>query len=94
MSEEMLVAQALETARENSDGLSDLTTFNIISAAYQAIWAKIRAQPNSYTMTTGEFAVFNFLQHLHKGYPDLELMARDATARFWTNTHAPPPLER
>ncbi|KAI1762605.1 hypothetical protein GGR53DRAFT_468148 [Hypoxylon sp. FL1150] len=89
ISEEIQVAQALEMARENSDGLSDLSTFRIINAAYQAIWAKIREQPDSYTMTMNEFAVFNFFQHLHKGQPDVELMAREATARFWTRTHAP-----
>ncbi|KAI1773421.1 hypothetical protein F4818DRAFT_422534 [Hypoxylon cercidicola] len=86
---EMEVAQALETARESPDGLCDLSTFNTISAAYQAIWSKIRENPQSYTMTMGEFAVFNFFQHLHKGQHDVEVMAREATARFWTYAHAP-----
>ncbi|XXH03825.1 hypothetical protein Hte_010231 [Hypoxylon texense] len=86
---EMRVAQALETARESSDGLSDPTTFDVISTAYEAIWAKIRAQPDSYTMTMSEFPVFNFFQHLHKGDPEVELLAREATARFWACARAP-----
>lgn len=85
----MRVAQALETARESSDGLNDASTFQTINAAYQAIWAKIREQPQSYTMTMSEFAVFNFFQHLHKDQPDVEVMAREATARFWACASAP-----
>ena len=82
--EEIAVAQALEIARESYDGAQDPTVNSILDAALTKIWAKVQSQPDSYTMSRNEFAVFNFFQYKFQG----NKVAIAARKRYWDNTSA------
>ncbi|KAJ4415468.1 hypothetical protein N0V82_007339 [Gnomoniopsis sp. IMI 355080] len=78
------VAEALEIARDSYDGARDPIVSGILESALSQIWDRVMENPESYVMTTGEFAVFNFYQHRFMG----NKIAIAARARFWNNTHA------
>ena len=75
------VAQALEIARESSDGASDPTISRILENAISNIWTKIMARPEGYIMTREEFSVFNFFQHRFESHE----VAIAARKRYWDN---------
>lgn len=78
------VAEALEIARDSYDGARDPIVSGILESALSQVWDRVMENPESYVMTTGEFAVFNFYQHRFMG----NKIAIAARARFWNNTHA------
>lgn len=78
------VAEALEIARDSPDGARDPVVSGILESALSQIWARVTSGPDSYVMTPGEFAVFNFYQHRFLG----NKIAVAARARYWNNTHA------
>lgn len=78
------VAQALEIARESPDGARDPTISSILESALSQIWGRVLAAPDSYVMTTDEFAVFNFFQYRFTG----NKVAIAARKRYWDNTRA------
>lgn len=78
------VAEALEVARDSPDGARDPVVSGILESALSQIWERVLASPESYTMTTGEFAVFNFYQHRFMG----NKIAVAARRRYWDNTYA------
>ena len=57
------VIDALELARDSSDGVQDPAVGKILEQALSLILAKTQEQPKSYVMTRNEFAIFNFFQH-------------------------------
>ncbi|ROV96314.1 hypothetical protein VMCG_07689 [Cytospora schulzeri] len=77
------VAAALEAARDSADGALDPEVSGTLESALSQIWGRVLAQPGSYVMTKGEFAVFNLYQHLFLG----NHLATAARRRFWDNTH-------
>lgn len=77
------VAAALEVARDSPDGAQDPEVSGTLESALSQIWNRVLAQPDSYVMTKGEFAVFNLYQHLFLG----NQLATAARRRFWDNTH-------
>ncbi|KAG4266475.1 hypothetical protein FPRO03_01759 [Fusarium proliferatum] len=79
LSQQDIVAQSLEIARESPDGASYPSIREILESALEEIWAKVQDQPDSYVMTRDEFAVFNFFQHRFAG----DKMAISARKRFW-----------
>lgn len=78
------VAEALEIARDSPDGARDPVVSGILESALTQLWDRVTAQPETYVMSTGEFAVFNFYQHRFVG----NKLAVAARRRFWDNTHA------
>ncbi|KAH8754823.1 hypothetical protein F5883DRAFT_397348, partial [Diaporthe sp. PMI_573] len=78
------VAEALEIARYSSDGARDPVISSILESALTQLWDRSTAQHESYVMSTGEFAVFNFYQHRFVG----NKLAFAARRRFWDNTRA------
>lgn len=78
------VAEALEVARDSPDGARDPVVSGILESALSQLWERVLAGPESYTMTTGEFAVFNFYQHRFTG----NKIAVAARRRYWDNTYA------
>lgn len=77
------VAAALEMARDSPDGVQDPEVSGTLESALLQIWDRVLAQPNSYVMTRGEFAVFNFYQHMFLGNE----LATAARGRFWDSPH-------
>jgi len=71
--------QALETARDSSEGAQDPTVKQILETALTEIWSRIQAQPSSYVMSREEFAVFNLFQKRFEGQ-ELAIAARK---RYW-----------
>lgn len=78
------VAEALEAARDSPDAARDPVVSGILESALSQIWERVLASPDSYTMSTGEFAVFNFYQHRFLG----NKIAVAARRRYWDNTYA------
>lgn len=78
------VAEALEIARDSPDGARDPVVSGILESALTQLWERVTSQPESYVMSMGEFAVFNFYQHRFVG----NKLAVAARRRFWDNTHA------
>lgn len=78
------VMQALEIARESEDGASDATVGKMLDQALEAIWDKVKTQPDSYVMSKEEFSLFNYFQHRFVG----NKMAVEARKRYWENTYA------
>ena len=81
---DVIVAQALEIARDSPNGAKEPSVSSILEGALAEIWAKVQAQPESYVMTRDEFAVFNFFQGRFVG----NQTAVAARKRYWDNTHA------
>jgi hypothetical protein len=75
------VAQALEYARDSTEGAQDPAVATILETALAEIWRKIQTQPQSYVMTREEFAVFNFFQDRFEG----QELAVSAKKRYWDN---------
>ena len=84
--EETPLAQALEIARESADGASDPTVVKILETAINDIWAKVKAEPDTYVMTKLEFAVFNYHQDRFRG--EREKLAVAARKRYWDSAKA------
>lgn len=80
------VTEALEVARDSPDGARDPVVSGILESALTQLWDRITAQPESYVMSTDEFAVFNFYQHRFVG----NKLAFAARMRFWDSIHADP----
>lgn len=72
---------ALDHARNCEDGNIDAETSQILEAAIADLWHRIEAQPTTYTLTSDEFALFNYFIKRFSGNP----VARDAIARYWDN---------
>lgn len=89
LSQQDVVAQSLEIARESPDGASYPSIRGILESALEEIWAKVQDQPDSYIMTRDEFAVFNFFQHRFAG----DKMAISARKRFWEAAASVDPSE-
>lgn len=81
---EAVVARALDTARNTPDGAEDPVVNAILEAAIDRIWKKVEARPDSYIMSRGEFAVFNYYHVRFTG----NSVAIAARKRYWDNTHA------
>ncbi|KAF4958055.1 hypothetical protein FGADI_2685 [Fusarium gaditjirri] len=79
VSQQDIVAQSLEIARESPDGSSCPSIKQVLESALEEIWTKIQDQPDSYVMTRDEFAVFNFFQHRFTG----DKLANAARKRYW-----------
>lgn len=79
------VTQALEIARECSDGGQDPSITKLLEAALFETWNKIQKEPCTYVMTKLEYAVFNYFQHRFAG----NQMAMHARRRFWENHRKP-----
>ncbi|KAI3392424.1 hypothetical protein diail_5703 [Diaporthe ilicicola] len=77
------VAEALKIARYSPDGARDPVVCGILESALAQLWDRVTAQPESYVMSTAEFAVLNFYQHRFVG----NKLAVAARRRFWDNTH-------
>jgi len=73
------VAEALEVARDSSEGAQDPTVVDILETALTEIWVKIQDQPETYVMTRDEFAVFNLFQTRFEG----NAVAAAARSRYW-----------
>ncbi|RDA90193.1 hypothetical protein CP533_0465 [Ophiocordyceps camponoti-saundersi (nom. inval.)] len=84
MTQESIVAQALALAREETEGATDDSVFEILEAALSQTWAKVLSRPHDYVMTRGEFSVFNYFQHRFVG----QRLAIEARRRYWDNAHA------
>ncbi|KAJ9164733.1 hypothetical protein NKR19_g1140 [Coniochaeta hoffmannii] len=81
LTDEKLVAQALETARESEEGAQDAQVCTILDDALSRIWIKIQAHPDSYVMSQTEMSVFTYFQYSFAGN-DLAVAARK---RYWDN---------
>ncbi|EXK93460.1 hypothetical protein FOQG_04747 [Fusarium oxysporum f. sp. raphani 54005] len=79
VSQQDIVAQSLDIARESPDGASYPSIRQILESALEEIWTKVQDQPDSYVMTRDEFAVFSFFQHRFTG----DKMAVAARKRYW-----------
>jgi len=76
----MSIRKALEIARE-SDGAVDLSIANFLYNSVRALWARLEAAPESYLMSSDEFALFTYYSqsYTNKG------VAESAVRRFWDN---------
>ncbi|EWY80614.1 hypothetical protein FOYG_16553 [Fusarium oxysporum NRRL 32931] len=79
VSQQDIVAQSLDIARDSPDGASYPSIRQILESALEEIWTKVQDQPDSYVMTRDEFAVFSFFQHRFTG----DKMAVAARKRYW-----------
>lgn len=78
------VRQALERARNSSDGRIDYETTAILEDAIKELWEKVQAQPNSYILNRDEFALFNYFRDRFRGSP----VAQRAVERFWNSVQS------
>ncbi|KAL4896347.1 hypothetical protein BDV59DRAFT_199542 [Aspergillus ambiguus] len=72
---------ALERARNCEDGNIDAATTQILESAIADLWRRIQDQPDTYTLTRDEFALFNYFIKRFSG----DRVAQDAVARYWNN---------
>ncbi|KAH8910996.1 hypothetical protein BR93DRAFT_964827 [Coniochaeta sp. PMI_546] len=79
--DEKVVAQALETARESDEGARDPQVRSILENALRRIWNRIQAQPDSYVMSRTEMSLFTYFQYSFTGN-ELAVAARK---RYWDN---------
>lgn len=79
--DDRVVVQALETARESEEGAQDPQVRSILESALSRVWAKIQARPDSYIMTQTEMSVFTYFQYSFTGN-ELAIAARK---RYWDN---------
>ncbi|CEJ59069.1 hypothetical protein PMG11_07705 [Penicillium brasilianum] len=75
------IRQALERARNCEDGTVDPQTTAILEAAITELWTRIQADPDSYVLSSDEFALFNYFLERYRG----STVAQRAVARFWNN---------
>lgn len=83
-SRQITAAQALDLARDSMEGANDPTVVEVLENALARLWSRIQARPNSYVMTRGEFAVFNYFQSRFEGNE----LAISAKKRFWDHQQA------
>lgn len=77
------VQAALQQARSNESGQLDASTEQTLRQELNRVWALIQNAPNSYTMDSTEFAVFN----RYRAEPSFQNeTARKAVERYWNNT--------
>jgi hypothetical protein len=81
--DEKVIAQALETARESEEGAQDPQVCSILEDALSRLWSQIQAQPDSYIMSRTEMSVFTYFQYSFQGN-ELAVAARK---RYWDNIH-------
>lgn len=77
------IRQALERARNCDDGTVDAQTTTVLEAAIAELWLRIQAEPDSYVLSSDEFALFNYFLKRYRG----SSVAQRAVARFWNNYH-------
>jgi hypothetical protein len=80
-SDDRVVAQALQTARDSEEGAQDPQVNGILEDALSRIWEKIQAQPQSYIMSQTEMSVFTYFQYSFTG----DELAAAARKRYWDN---------
>jgi len=73
------VIVALGIARESPNGAEDPTVSKLLYDGLDIIRQKLTDQPDTYIMTSQEFAVFNYFQHHFKD----DAVAREARRRYW-----------
>ncbi|KAJ6004083.1 hypothetical protein N7499_000147 [Penicillium canescens] len=71
------IRQALEHARDCRD---DPPTRALLNTVMAELWARMQAQPDSYLLSSDEFALFNLYRDEYTGP-----VAQAAVARFWNN---------
>ncbi|KAB2578906.1 peptide-N4-(N-acetyl-beta-glucosaminyl)asparagine amidase A [Lasiodiplodia theobromae] len=76
----MTLQKALDIARENQSGL-DPTIAAFLHRELDGVWAKLRAQPDSYIFTRDEYSLFNYFQQQANGNE----LATKAIQRFWNH---------
>jgi len=77
--EDPRVMQALDVARDSSDGAENVVIRGILDKAVIRIWDKVMAYPNCYLLTRDEFSIFTYFQWSFKGNE----VAMSARRRFW-----------
>ena len=70
--------RALDLARQ-TEGELDPDLRKYLEQALQTIWQNIKHRPDSYILTSDEFAVFNFYQDRFR----CDELAERAIARYW-----------
>ncbi|KAH8693093.1 hypothetical protein BGW36DRAFT_34042 [Talaromyces proteolyticus] len=75
------VREALDRARNSTDGRIDSQTGAVLEKAIQELWSRIQAQPTSYILNRDEFALFNYFRERFKS----SVVAQKAVERFWNN---------
>ncbi|KAI9802398.1 MAG: hypothetical protein M1825_002780 [Sarcosagium campestre] len=73
------VRRALEILRNSENGSADPAAKELAEAALAEVWGRIRNQPDSYVLTSVEFAVFNFYRETYR----YDAVAQAAIQRFW-----------
>ncbi|KAI1099182.1 hypothetical protein F4804DRAFT_322574 [Jackrogersella minutella] len=76
--------QVLEAAREGPEAMCEPEMRAVLVHTLCEIWKRILRNPNTYTMTRQEFAVFNFFQGIPLDRERAEI-ARKARANYWTH---------
>lgn len=79
------IRQALQAARDTEEGPLDQEVAETLTYAVNAVWRRIRAQPNHYVMTELEFSVFNYFQDRFRGNET----AQRAISRYWSRRSGP-----
>ena len=81
--------RAVDIAR-NTEGDLDPSVQSYLDGALNEIWNRINLQPDSYILTSDEFAVFNFFRLRFQG----NSVAEQAVARYWRNIEEPRSAQR
>lgn len=76
------VRAALQQAQNNDSGNLDISTEQTLQQALDRVWQRIQDQPNSYTMDSTEFAVFNRYRSQSRFQNET---ARKAIERYWNS---------
>jgi hypothetical protein len=71
------IRHALELARDLTE---DTDARHLLDTVVLELWTRIQAQPDSYRLSSDEFALFNLYQTRFTGP-----VAQRAVARFWDN---------
>lgn len=76
------VGTALQRAQESESDTLDVATEATLTEELDRIWARIQAQPTSYTMNQTEFGVFNRYRAQSRFQNET---ARRAVERYWNS---------
>ena len=76
---------ALKALRDADSGQLPQWALNLVAQADSALWARLRANPNTYLMTQQESSLFTYTRGRHTSASDREI-ARKAAARYWEGT--------
>ena len=79
------VRNALQRAQESESDTLDAATEATLTEELDRIWARIQAQPTSYTMNQTEFGVFNRYRAQSRFQNET---ARSAVERYWNSRSA------